>query len=134
MIETIVKPRLEEKDEMQEMMTYVLLKTIGELQKARNENITKVLLLAKQKGVSLPGINFHYTPRGPCSSEVQSSLGLSLLNEDIEQLSPASLTDTGRLHLSELERVIHRDDQTKILACISDLQWKSPSSPDVASS
>jgi hypothetical protein len=90
-------------------LTFVALKTIQEKGEAENEDITRIALRLRKEGLNLGAINYHYTPGGPCSPEVQATLGILLSQDDIEELSPAKMTSKGEGHLRELEETVRED-------------------------
>lgn len=85
-------------------LKYVALKRIEAKGYAYNEDITRVVLAAQKEGVPLGGINYHYTPGGPCSPEVQTTLGMLLDRAEIKELSPAKMTPKGASRLREMEK------------------------------
>jgi uncharacterized protein YwgA len=85
-------------------LKYVALKTIQAKGHAYNEDITKVVLAAQKEGVPLGGINYHYTPGGPCSPEVQTVMSMLLDQAEIEELSPAKITPKGFSRLQHMEK------------------------------
>lgn len=85
-------------------LKYVALKTIQTRGRAYNEDITKAVLALREKGVEVRGINYYYTPSGPCSPEVQTAMGMMLNQDEIEELSPARITQKGIACISRIEK------------------------------
>lgn len=84
-------------------LKFVALKTIETKGHAYNEDITRAVIALRDNGLGVRPINFHYTPGGPCSPEVESTLGVLLNQEEIAELSPAKITPKGEVRLSKME-------------------------------
>jgi len=90
-------------------LKYIALKTIQTRKRAYNEDITRVVLSLIDEGIGVRGVNYHYTPGGPCSPEVQTTLGMLLNQDEIEELSPATITQKGITCLSEMEKELEQN-------------------------
>ena len=100
-------------------LVFLALKVIQVKKQAYNEDITREVLRARQEGINIRGINYYYGPAGPISEEVQTTLATLLNQDEIEQLSPATLTEKGHSHLRDLEKSL-KDDR-KVLQEIENI-------------
>ena len=81
--------------------------------KAVNEEITRKVIEFERKGYDVEGINYYYSPKGPFSIEIQTTLGSLRSQGKIETLSPASITDDGLKFFEILENKLLSQEEKR---------------------